>query len=479
MRALTNEPLFEGEPILAVAAVDEVTAAEAIERIDAGSRAAAVRGRSAREPAAGQRERPARRQRAGRRLRGAAGATWKGRRQPDGDQDAEMDRRGFRRGRRGAAADGRGRRRVERSAISRPASRTPRSSSTKRSSCRPRAIRRWKRAARWRTGRTASCICTARRRARSARVDGVASWVGVDPSDVVFISEYTGGGFGSKGGGAVSMAIPALLARKANAPVMMRISREEEHYIGHARTNMTGRARVGFRADGRIMALDLFIVQDNGARGERGDHRSAGAATSLIYQPVAMRWRAINVITNTPTRLFQRSPGEMQGIAIVEQAITKAAKQLGIDQVAIRRINAPAGKAPFGPAAATARVRYTTSAFVKEALDRGAERFNWNERVARAGQRNGNQGPRRRRRRRHAHRGIHRPRRPDDDSAGRQAVRAERRRQPRHAFAVRPRARRRRRAGDAVGAVSRSSGATPPSTCRTRACRSAARRRTR
>src|SRR3954465_3942955 len=31
--ALTNEPLYEGEPILAVAAVDELTAAEAIERI--------------------------------------------------------------------------------------------------------------------------------------------------------------------------------------------------------------------------------------------------------------------------------------------------------------------------------------------------------------------------------------------------------------------------------------------------------------
>src|SRR5436190_7030376 len=33
-RALTNEPLYQGEPILAVAAVDEYTAAEAIERID-------------------------------------------------------------------------------------------------------------------------------------------------------------------------------------------------------------------------------------------------------------------------------------------------------------------------------------------------------------------------------------------------------------------------------------------------------------
>src|SRR5947209_19443532 len=33
-RGLTNEPLYVGEPILAVAAVDELTAAEAIEKIE-------------------------------------------------------------------------------------------------------------------------------------------------------------------------------------------------------------------------------------------------------------------------------------------------------------------------------------------------------------------------------------------------------------------------------------------------------------
>ena len=52
---------------------------------------------------------------------------------------------------------------------------------------------------------------------------------------MVFISEYTGGGFGSKITGAISAIIPALLSKKAGAPVMMRISREEEHYIGRAR----------------------------------------------------------------------------------------------------------------------------------------------------------------------------------------------------------------------------------------------------
>ena len=220
-------------------------------------------------------------------------------------------------------------------------------------------------------------------------VDGVARWVGIEPSQVVLISEYCGGGFGSKGGGSVTMAIPALLSKKANAPVMMRVSREEESYFGRARTNMVGRARVGFKKDGRIAALDLFIVQDNGPYGPMGDHRSAGNAASLIYQPAAMRWRAVNVLTNTPPRTQQRSPGPMQANGIIEPVVTKAAKQLGIDQVAIRRMNSPEGKAVYGAPDAKGQRRRITSAFVKEALDRGAELFDWKTRAAAAGQRRG------------------------------------------------------------------------------------------
>ena len=220
-------------------------------------------------------------------------------------------------------------------------------------------------------------------------VDAVARWVGIKPEDVVLICEYTGGGFGSKGGGAVSMAIPALLSKKANAPVMMRISREEESYIGRARTNMVGRAKAGFAKDGRILALDLFIVQDSGPYAPMGDHRSAGNAASLIYQPAAMRWRAVNVVTNTPPRTQQRSPGPMQANGICEGVITKAAKQLGVDQVAIRRMNSPEGKALYGPPDAKGARRHITSAFVKEALDRGAQQFDWAMRQGRAGTRGG------------------------------------------------------------------------------------------
>jgi CO/xanthine dehydrogenase Mo-binding subunit len=79
----------------------------------------------------------------------------------------------------------------------------------------------------------------------------------------------------------------------------------------------------------------------------------------------------------------------LQGNALMAPIMAKAARKLGIDEVAIHRINAPEGKAKFGAANAAGRQNYATSAFLKVALDRGAELFKWQERKARSGQRNG------------------------------------------------------------------------------------------
>ena len=216
----------------------------------------------------------------------------------------------------------------------------------------------------------------------------IARWLNIDADKVVFISEYTGGGFGSKITGGVTMIIPALLSKKTNAPVMMRISREEETFIGRARPSFQGRMKVGFSKEGRIAALDMFVICDNGPYDAVGDAPSSGRIVSLLYQPQAMRWRGVTVLTNTPPRSAQSSPGGLQGIVIIEPIIAKAARKLGVDQVAIRRINCPEGKAQFGPLV-QGKQQYATSAFVKEALDRGAEQFKWSERVARTPKRIG------------------------------------------------------------------------------------------
>src|ERR1700686_3723141 len=101
-----------------------------------------------------------------------------------------------------------------------------------------------------------------------------------------------------------------------------------------------------------------------------------------------MRWRGLTVLTNTPPRSAQSSPGGLQGISTPEPIIAKAARKLGVDQVAIRYINCPEGKAKYGPPV-NGQLPHATSAFLKEALQRGAEQFNWKERVARSPKRIG------------------------------------------------------------------------------------------
>jgi CO/xanthine dehydrogenase Mo-binding subunit len=150
-----------------------------------------------------------------------------------------------------------------------------------------------------------------------------------------------------------------------------------------------GRLKVGFAKDGRVTALDMFVVNENGPYEPVGDTGMTGRMVSLLYQPPAMRWRGVSVLTNTPPRRAQSQPGGMQGITLMEPILSKAAHKLGVDQVAIHHVNAPEGKAKFGPVNPRGERAYATSAFVKEALDRGAEQFRWNERKAQGGKRQG------------------------------------------------------------------------------------------
>ncbi|HSF19425.1 MAG TPA: xanthine dehydrogenase family protein molybdopterin-binding subunit [Vicinamibacteria bacterium] len=213
---------------------------------------------------------------------------------------------------------------------------------------------------------------------------GLSRLLGVEPDKLVYVAENCGGGFGSKGGPYPLQVIPALMSKKTGRPVMMRISRAEEYFIGQARAGFQGRLKMGFRGDGRILAIDLYIVQENGPHSGFGDWTAAANAVSLVYTPEAMRFRGVSILTNTPPRTAQRGPGQNQIAIAVEPLIDKAARELGVDRLAIRRINAPGHDAPYGEDRGP-----ITSSYLGEALDQGAERFRWSERKARSGRRNG------------------------------------------------------------------------------------------
>ena len=233
----------------------------------------------------------------------------------------------------------------------------------------------------WENGK---CFVYGATQSQSRPTRDLARLLDMNSEDLVYIAEYCGGGFGSKGTAYPVMAIPPLMSKKVGRPVMMRISRAEEYFIGSARHGFQGRIKIGFRSDGRISALDMYVIQENGAYRGGGDWTAAGDAVSLVYTPEAMRFRGIPVYTNTPIRGAQRGPGQNQIACVVEPLLDKAAEELGIDQLAIRRINAPDNDSKYGR-----RQGPVTSVYMREALDKGGKAFDWAKKKQKSRQRNG------------------------------------------------------------------------------------------
>jgi len=233
----------------------------------------------------------------------------------------------------------------------------------------------------WENGR---CHLFGSNQSQSFIVPELAQLMDTPAENIRFVGEYCGGGFGSKGHGYPLMAIPALMSKKINRPVMMRISRAEEFYLGKARAGFQGRIRLGFREDGRVVAADLCLVQDGGPTEGFYDFRAAAEYVATVYTPLAMRTRGTPIHTNTVPRSPQRGPGQNQISAAVEPIIDKAAGELGLDRLNIRKINAPTHDSLVEERQAS-----LTSAYLVEALEKGAVAFNWEERSARSGQRRG------------------------------------------------------------------------------------------
>lgn len=233
----------------------------------------------------------------------------------------------------------------------------------------------------WQNGK---CFVYGATQSQSRPTRDLARLLDMNSEDLVYIAEYCGGGFGSKGTAYPVMAIPPLMSKKVGRPVMMRISRVEEYFIGSARHGFQGRIKIGFRGDGRISALDMYVIQENGAYRGGGDWTAAGDAVSLVYTPEAMRFRGIPVYTNTPIRGAQRGPGQNQIACVVEPLLDKAAEKLGVDQLAIRRINAPDNDSKYGR-----RQGPVTSVYMREALDKGDKAFDWAGKKQKSRQRNG------------------------------------------------------------------------------------------
>ena len=223
----------------------------------------------------------------------------------------------------------------------------------------------------WENGK---CYFHGSSQSQSANNAGLARMLNIPLEDLVFINEATGGGFGSKIGPYPYMAITGNFSRVLNRPVQLRITREQEFYIGSARSGMQGWIKTGVKEDGKVSAVDLVIVNDGGMTGG-GSGNSSAQHVTVAYQPENMRFRHISVYTNTTPRGAQRGPGQNEMAAVLAPMTDKLAEAIGMDRVEFRKRNVldsdgfqGGGQGPV------------TSAFVREALDQGARAFNWAER---------------------------------------------------------------------------------------------------
>lgn len=232
----------------------------------------------------------------------------------------------------------------------------------------------------WQNGR---CFVYGSCQSHTFFMPGLAAMLGIETKDLVLISENTGGGFGSKIGAYPIVGLPGYFSKKIGRPVQLRVTREQEYYMGSARVGFQGWIKMGFAENGRATATDVFIVEDIGPNATGGDASSAGGAISLVYDPEAMRFRGLPVLTNTTPRGAQRGPGQNQIAAVMAPLMDRAARELGIDRLEIRKVNSVNNATTV-----YAEQEAVTSAYMNEALTKGAEMFDWNTRKNQA-KRNG------------------------------------------------------------------------------------------
>jgi CO/xanthine dehydrogenase Mo-binding subunit len=136
--------------------------------------------------------------------------------------------------------------------------------------------------------------------------------------------------------------IAALLARAARRPVKIEFDRVEEFLACPTREPCAIRLRTAADRDGRLLARDAHVTIDGGA------YTSWGSTTPYVMlSTVAGLYRVPNVrfdttiaYTNNPYSGSMRGYGNPESTFAVESQMDDLADRLGMDRLALRRLNA-------------------------------------------------------------------------------------------------------------------------------------------
>lgn len=169
----------------------------------------------------------------------------------------------------------------------------------------------------------------------------LAKVLGVPEQKIRVIQPCLGGAFGGKSDPFSLEFCVAKLAMITGRPVKMLYTREEVFYCHRGRHPMKLHYRTGAMKDGRITGVDAKILIDGGSYSSFGLVTAyyAGQLLTGPYDFPTYRFDSTRVFTNKPPCGPKRGHGSVQPRFAFEVQLDEIACTLGIDPIAIRRKN--------------------------------------------------------------------------------------------------------------------------------------------
>jgi 4-hydroxybenzoyl-CoA reductase alpha subunit len=195
------------------------------------------------------------------------------------------------------------------------------------------------------------------------------------PSHIRVIVPAVGGGFGGKTEAFSHEIVAPVLSRLSGRPVLLARSREEVFYCHRGRHPVKMWIKTGVKKDGSITAMHFRSTLDGGAYGSYGIATTyyTGALNTLPYKVPRYRFEGRRVFTNKPPCGPKRGHGTVQPRFAVECQMDKIAEALGLDPAEMRVRNA------VEPNSVTVNLLRVTSCGLKETVEKVVERSRWKQ----------------------------------------------------------------------------------------------------
>ncbi len=195
-------------------------------------------------------------------------------------------------------------------------------------------------------------------------------------SHIRVIATPNGGGFGGKSDPFNHEVAVCKLSMITGRPVKVTLTREEVFYCHRGRHPVLMKVKTGVKNDGAITAMHFESYLDGGAYGSYGVASTfyTGALQTVTYEVPRYKFQGLRTFTNKPPCGPKRGHGTPQPRYALEVQIDKIAEQLQLDPAEMRRKHlAPANTV-------TANYLRIGSMGLGECIDRVVEGSDWKNR---------------------------------------------------------------------------------------------------